>query len=478
MEGSLNTKVDIKLFKNKAIIKNVLRRGGEYVYKIQYDDKPYILKGYEIYLVHLKAGDETTKDAFIDNLQSIEEVYKEYYYSKIACVVNPHFTKPLMIDHKVELAKDEGLHSNLYIEIIFEYGGESLSTLGKLDINQSYNLMRQSATALCLLHSAGLTHFDIKPDNMTYNKTKDFLKIIDMGSSYDCSTKSIIYNPTIKLTGKINSLTPEFCPPEVIKFAYNLASNQPNFIIGDIDVYCWAMCFYFLLLQKSAKDMVAEMNLYKSKTEEVYANYMKMTNIGLNKIPTEGPIEEKLKSTIVNILYKSLSYKPEDRPKMLDIVNQMKAFEKEEKIKINYLEFEQQYQKKIKDILIINDEDKDSEQIKFEDKNICQINSENKSIEEVKPGYANIEEIKSEYKNIEEIKSENKNESNIVNDILCKDCMEHNNSKIRLACNHVICKNCALEYILNEFKNERPYNYEIVCNVCKKLNKASKFYNN
>jgi hypothetical protein len=85
-------------------------------------------------------------------ITTIGEVFQEYFFARTASVFNPHFAKPLLLDHIIKLADDKSSPSYVYIEIIFEYAGTGLNKLGPVTLNDTYNLMRQSANALAMLH--------------------------------------------------------------------------------------------------------------------------------------------------------------------------------------------------------------------------------------------------------------------------------------------------------------------------------------
>ena len=163
--------------------------GDRYIYQIRYQETTYILKGFKIQIEHLNPQDGTSIENFERNLMQINEVFQEYHFARAASLINPHIAKPLSLDLAVELLEDRVSFSYLHIQIIFEHGGVELNKLRPITIEQTYNLMRQSANGLFLLHNIGIAHLDIKPDNMVYDEKKDLLKIIDMGSAFSSSNR-------------------------------------------------------------------------------------------------------------------------------------------------------------------------------------------------------------------------------------------------------------------------------------------------
>jgi serine/threonine protein kinase len=289
----------------------------------------------------------------METLSKITEVYQEYFFSKVACVFSQHFAKALGIDHEIKLANNEYSRPYLYIEILFEYGGESLHKLGKLSIDSVYNLMKQSANALTLLHSTGITHLDIKPANIVYNKDTDLLKVIDMGGSYGYGGSSVLYNPTISMQDKVREYTREFAPPELLQAEKAADLSGFKFIMGTVDVYCWAMCFYSILLNKTPSVLANEVTYYKLKTEANYDNFIKGMKASMSEIKVNEGIMKVKKDFIVKELGKALEYRPDKRPKMHEVVEEMNNFEREENIELAYNKVDAVNKKKLMKMLMI-----------------------------------------------------------------------------------------------------------------------------
>jgi len=328
----LQTEVDIKCFGGKVTVeKNI---GGtdsakRYVYKITHKGQSYILKGFKIHLEHLNPGNEKSVDMFKEGIEEIGQVYQEYCFARAACVFNAHFVKPLFLDYTIKVASTRSSYTYMYIEIIFEDGGVSLNKLESVSIDDIYKLMRQSADALVLLHDIGIAHFDIKPENMVYEKKGDILKVIDMGSAFGSATRSKITGTTVTFDGKIRSGTLEFAPPEVLRMVKRL-ERVPGIeiTIGSVDVYCWAMCFYSIIKRRSADDLVNDYRKYKLESEINYKDYIEIVREDLDSIKTKNFAEKDKIDFIKKLLTNSLKYRPKDRPTMKIILNDMKEFEK------------------------------------------------------------------------------------------------------------------------------------------------------
>ena len=72
------------------------------------------------------------------------------------------------------------------------------------------------------------------------------------------------------------------------------------------------------------------------------------------------------------------------------------------------------------------------------------------------------EEVKSSSRPIEEIREKS----------ICPDCLDRENTKVELECNHTLCKKCVMDYVLQKFENKEPYKYTIFCNMWKKNSKV------
>eukprot|EP00826_Nyctotherus_ovalis_P023505 TRINITY_DN1804_c0_g3_i1.p2 TRINITY_DN1804_c0_g3~~TRINITY_DN1804_c0_g3_i1.p2 ORF type:complete len:152 (+),score=34.91 TRINITY_DN1804_c0_g3_i1:188-643(+) len=133
---SIQTKVDFKYFKQKAIVHKELsahNSDAKYILLISHNETPYILKGHKINIEHLVPGNPTSAETFAESLTRINEVYQEYFFGRFACLSSPHIAKPLFIDHVLQLAQKKGAHSFMCIETIFEYGGEALDKPRPID---------------------------------------------------------------------------------------------------------------------------------------------------------------------------------------------------------------------------------------------------------------------------------------------------------------------------------------------------------
>eukprot|EP00826_Nyctotherus_ovalis_P030755 TRINITY_DN2454_c0_g7_i2.p1 TRINITY_DN2454_c0_g7~~TRINITY_DN2454_c0_g7_i2.p1 ORF type:complete len:213 (+),score=53.77 TRINITY_DN2454_c0_g7_i2:147-785(+) len=179
--NKLKTNVDMNYFGKRVTIGEKLPVGDSdkrYVYQVSHAGVEYIVKGYRILLCNILPGNNESVENFKESFEEINSIYQEYFFGRFVGDFNPHFVKSLLLDYAIQAASREGANSYMYIEVLFEHGGISLDNLDSISIEMVYNLMRQSAKALSLLHKIQIVHLDIKPANIVYDEEKDMLKFI------------------------------------------------------------------------------------------------------------------------------------------------------------------------------------------------------------------------------------------------------------------------------------------------------------
>jgi len=386
MEKKLKTKATEKLFGNKkTVIKEEIKTGKQYVYEITNEGKHYILKGFKIDVVNLEPKNPSSIKRYLEMVETIKEICQEYEFARFACTFTDHFAKPLILDYELVIPENNFSYSFLYIEIVFEYGGVSLEKLKGADVNLVYNLMRQSANAFSLLHSTGIAHLDIKPGNMVYDNKEDLLKVIDMGSSFGYDTIRKTYSSTINIDNKIRSYTPIYSPPEVLQSAGTSLQN-PNFILGSIDTYSWAMSFYSILFNKEEDILELEINKFKIDGERTYVEFISLLKNALGSIKFQKSEEQKKMKIIEYELLEGLNYRPEKRPTMDKMVDCMKKFENEESVNIPYKNIELKNIQRIKKIFKLGEEDNTTKLVEAVNQKSGEIKAERKELKPSKEG--------------------------------------------------------------------------------------------
>ncbi len=71
--------------------------------------------------------------------------------------------------------------------------------------------MEQALEGLAYLHDKKIIHLDLKPENLMLDKKENVVRLIDLGSAHEITTKS-----GDNFHVAINDVSPEFLPPEVI----------------------------------------------------------------------------------------------------------------------------------------------------------------------------------------------------------------------------------------------------------------------
>ena len=290
---------------------------SRYVFLITHDSTNYILKGFQFKIPPRNSRVDEYKNALSEFLREIAEIFAEYYITKTASVFCSHFCKFFNIDYKFDLSDNDSDSSLFILEILQEYGGESLAMQimsKKYTIKEVFNLMYQSASAIAFLHHTGIAHMDLKPDNIVYNKLTDCVKIIDFGISMNY-TQSISLREV--MTDSIKGLTYEFAAPEAIK---KLNNNESKLILASVDVYCWGMTFCHLLLNKESPKMEVEAQKLNKKITENNEQYNKEAKDELMKVTAASTEDQEILKWIQDTILHSLEFLPENRPKFKDIL--------------------------------------------------------------------------------------------------------------------------------------------------------------
>jgi len=264
----IRTKIDTKYIKSQATINEDITHKGtgeSYLYKVSCDCIEYLLKQFKFNL-------GKSEDKFKTSLNKINEVYQEFFFLRSACAVNPHLIKPLFMDYAIDLADKEDSH--LFIEILFENPGICLMELYQqppVKLEVTHNLMKQSANALLLLHNMDIVNLSIKPNSMAYDKEKDVLKIVDVGSAFK---KNAIENE-------------EKCIS--VKLEY----------VQRMNIYNWALSFCILIFKEEYKE--SDNTFYKLKINNKDYIEEKFDSLG-DFVNT--PIKEIIKRVMLRALSK------------------------------------------------------------------------------------------------------------------------------------------------------------------------------
>ena len=390
----LHTRIEQDFFQGKGKINVISLSDEKYIYKIIKDKNHYLAKGYKIAFVPLNYAD--AKDNYIESLRQLSLIYQEYYLAYFDTTFSHHFAKPLSIATKFVLPESSGEDALIYAEILFEYPGESLDKYRKKTMEnlwQIYNWMQQSANGLAFLHAAGISHLDIKPNNMMYNEANDQIKIMDMDNSAAYTSQTQLFSSAKSVTTKIKELTIYYAPPEVLQQYNSKAlgaspiSDPIDFIIRNIDVYCWAMCFYSLLLKKKDKELECEVSKHRLCNSEDYGKFLESIKEDIGKLQVKEE-EQKLKSIIQDTLISALQYNPKSRPKFSDVIKNMRDYDQAQGISIKYNEIKTDVREKTEIMIVLRKTLKEKEEnLKILQEKLINNKKEFESLEgiEIKP---------------------------------------------------------------------------------------------
>ena len=471
MDRKIRTNVDLKYFGERLKIEkelNIPNDNKRYVYQVSCKGNIYILKGFKIYLEHLSPGNKTSEHLFMTSLIQISEVFQEYYFAVATSSFNPHITTPLFMDFAIDLAKYGMSHSYMYIEIIFEYEGTSLTSIQPTTLELTYNLMRQSANALFLLHNLNMAHFDIKPANMVYDRKKDLLKIIDMGNVFARANQKKIEGTTVVLEEKIRSATLGFAPPEIVSMAKDLIVNPKLKLTSTaIDVYSWAMSFLALLADRKDSELTKNYEKYKMGTEKDYEGFMKIIEADFNSIQTANSKEQDLKRCIKSLLYKALRYRPEERPKMEDLIDEMRKFERRKKNKIKYSQTEIEHDERIMSLYMLNNKLNNISNNKKKKIEWEEMKEEDKVVE--------VENVKEKHKIDQQVKSKEENKTKIEKKRIIEKEDEEEGKMVELNFGHRLNKDYLIDYALKLFIKKQFYKYCYLYETRKEVERLKSF---
>lgn len=115
-----------------------------------------------------------------------------------------------------------------YLEMDYCDGGSLYGKMGKMSSEELRHVLRDIAGGLAYLHSEGIVHQDIKPENILYDTKKNRYLLSDFGISGKSRTR---LSHSVNKANMTLSMTEAYAPPE--KFSGNLADIEPD-TKGDI----------------------------------------------------------------------------------------------------------------------------------------------------------------------------------------------------------------------------------------------------
>jgi len=164
----------------------------------------------------------------------INELFREYRIANILGTL----TDGIAVSRNIEKKEVE---EYTVVEILMDYGGIPLSTFitGKeLEKGDTMNIACQLLSTLTLMEELGVSHLDIKPLNIAWNKSKNRVKLIDFGTSLMSFGK---VNRVFKeLDNEEMGCTKKYAAPEIKEKGRKVIPQK-------LDVYSFAVTLLSLL---------------------------------------------------------------------------------------------------------------------------------------------------------------------------------------------------------------------------------------
>ena len=252
-----------------------------FVYKIVHQPDIYILK---------------TIPCKFSDANAIAQARQEYEIPLSLSQISNHIIKPIAMEEFKDTESEV-----IYIEMLFEYGGESLATkIGTMQPAEVLSAIRQTLDALALIESKGIFHSDVKPENLVVLNGR--IKLTSFGISKDFRDKTLLMESTGELTGRVIGQTWRYSAPEI-------CNSNPPYHINKIDVYAWAMTFYQLITGTTDDILSKDIEQYR-RDETAYADFMaKIKDIHMPNDPTL-----MYTNLIIPVLTCALNFRPDQRP--------------------------------------------------------------------------------------------------------------------------------------------------------------------
>lgn len=248
------------------------------IYKVELNNnEKFVLKSFK-----MKASDELKRNSIL----------REFYIGRTLGQICENVAKT------IEMSQTETADGYVIVEILIEYGGESLHNI-KEDAVKPYQIAKQLLETLNLMEDIGVSHLDIKPMNIVWNEKIEMLKMIDFGASVSFySSPDAIENEIRDYVDRLTGYTALFAPPELLQ------NKTPRELIPQkADAFYFGMTMISMLLKKN--HMSPEAILRRGKTEED----LLMFHTRISEI-----LEKRECGDWIKLILPCLKYHAKDRP--------------------------------------------------------------------------------------------------------------------------------------------------------------------
>jgi len=222
----------------------------------------------------------------------IRQVHREYRIGKLLGPVTEGATYSIDMQEK----KDD---EDTVVEILMEYAGDPLNEIIEKEMikrGDSFKIMLQLLNTLTLMEKIGMSHLDIKPQNIAWHKKTNKVKLIDFGtSSLFYGTKNRVLDKVSK--EKLTGFTKQYAAPEI-------KNETKNVIFQKLDVFALGITFIKLLISE-----------YEIENPIKYKEGGFIDWIDINKMTEKLPELKGIQELIGNMLQTS----PEDRPSFTEL---------------------------------------------------------------------------------------------------------------------------------------------------------------
>ena len=96
-----------------------------------------------------------------------------------------------------------------------------------------------------------------------------------------------------------------------------------NLVLSSVDVYCWGMTFYSLLMIKSNKALQNDVDTFKLKEKKEYQEYLNRIKNEFINYRLKADEKAEIKEWMQNTILKSIAFLPEERTNFDDILSSL-----------------------------------------------------------------------------------------------------------------------------------------------------------
>jgi len=247
------------------------------VFKVKYEYETLILK-----ILNFDENQKSYKNGRANILHEYEMLSK---LSKI--------TKYCVKQRGIKITKPVNGRGKIFI--CMEYWGRSLDEEKLCDKKQLIEVIYQIVEVETFLESIGVSHLDLKPGNILYDRNSGKIKVIDMASTLDfCYNPKGIFCPI----DKVNLYTPLYAPPCI--------KTQSNCIPQKIDCFCCGMTIANLIL-----------GFYGIEFDRVFSNNKAEHELFMIKLLVK--LFNLSENHWIGLINKCLEFCPQSRPKFSEI---------------------------------------------------------------------------------------------------------------------------------------------------------------